>query len=253
MLGKTETIDLYREVTPTERAAMEEADAAFSRPPQGFIDFVQSIGIQKGNQAIYNEATGFFELNELKDITYAQMRVIVAQTSTYRVQGDYQLNYATCRTNFMSAGSINSTASVIGMFMQCQSLETAYLYPQWTGRCRIANAMSCFAGCKKLRKVLTVLDMSQISGASNVLNMFNNCSALEDVQLWSLKVSISFANSPLLSLNSLTFAITNALNALTITVHKDVYAKILNEDGTTPDWAALTDLAATKGIVIASA
>ena len=65
----TENISDYKEVTASERSAIEAADAKWERPPQSFIDRWTT---EVGKWGCYNEATGYFELNDLRDITYPQ-------------------------------------------------------------------------------------------------------------------------------------------------------------------------------------
>ena len=69
----------------------------------------------------------------------------------------------------------------------------------------------------------------------------------------NLKDNISFSNSPLLSLESLQYLITNAANTspITVTVHADVYDKIQDEGQV--DWHALIETAAAKQITFATA
>ena len=83
--------------------------------------------------------------------------------------------------------------------------------------------------------------------------MFRNCLALVNVNINSINTSISFSNSPLLSLESLQYLITNAANtsAITVTVHADVYAKIQDESQT--EWHALIAAAQEKNITFATA
>lgn len=59
----------FREVSASERSAIEAADAKWERPPQSFIDRWTA---EVGKWGCYNEATGYFELNGLRDITYPQ-------------------------------------------------------------------------------------------------------------------------------------------------------------------------------------
>ena len=59
----------FREVSASERSAIEAADAKWERPPQSFIDRWTA---EVDKWGCYNEATGYFELNGLRDITYEQ-------------------------------------------------------------------------------------------------------------------------------------------------------------------------------------
>jgi hypothetical protein len=74
--------------------------------------------------------------------------------------------------------------------------------------------------------------------------------------LKSIKVSLSFGSSPLLSLASLQYLVTNRANGMsriTITVHATVWAK-LNDAVNYPTWnALLVDAVNNKYIDFASA
>lgn len=83
--------------------------------------------------------------------------------------------------------------------------------------------------------------------------MFQDCILLEYVRIQKIRQSISFSDSPLLSLESLQYLITNADNtlAITVTVHADVYAKI--QDETQTEWHALIASAQEKNITFVTA
>lgn len=83
--------------------------------------------------------------------------------------------------------------------------------------------------------------------------MFYQCFALVSVRLRGVKYDISFSDSPLISLESLQFMITNAANTspIIVTVHADVYAKI--QDESNADWHALIEAATAKQITFATA
>ena len=91
--------------------------------------------------------------------------------------------------------------------------------------------------------------------ADNVLNMFNGCVSLETAYLYQLKVSFSFAWSPLLSLASLQYLVNNRANGttrITITVHPTVWSKLNNADDY-QEWNALLVDAYNQNIDFASA
>ena len=75
---------------------------------------------------------------------------------------------------------------------------------------------------------------------------------LANIKVKQLKANISLADSPLISLESLQYLITNAANTsvITVTVHADVYAKIQDESNT--DWHALLAAAEAKQITFAT-
>lgn len=220
-----------------------------------------NINTQQGNRAlyvaagaVYNEQTGFYELNGLTDITEEQMRNIYIYTSGAINQTDLRGRFCNIpiRTNLpfkANSGGYSGDANIYAMFATNHTIEIVYIgpiiYPN-----RISYA---FTQCDKLRKILTVIDLGTYNPASPNTTTFNRCVLLEYVRIRKIKQSISFSDSPLLSLESLQYLITNAANtsAITVTVHADVYAKI--QDETQADWHALVASAQEKNITFATA
>lgn len=70
ILAPGETADDFREVPAAEREKLEAARAAWVRPPQAFIDQWIAAG------GTWSDATGYFGLNGITDITYTEaMRI----------------------------------------------------------------------------------------------------------------------------------------------------------------------------------
>lgn len=206
--------------------------------------------------AVYNEDTGFYELNGLTDITEAEMRTIY---SAYfpNYPGDATALYSRfqIRTNLpvkSNPGGWTHVLEVSYLFAACSQLEVALMgVSKSLGYITPVSCMGMFHNCSKLKTVLGIIDMQRAS--SSTANMFYNCLALEDVNIKNLHVNISFANSPLISLASLQYLIANASTtaACTVTVHADVYAKI--QDETQTEWHALIASAQEKQITFATA
>lgn len=225
-------------------------------------ELTTSINTSQGNRAlyvaagaVYNQNTGFYELNELTDITEEQMKVIYVQT--HGAQRMYNRNNVfeganTIRTNlqFRNNFSIGLDGKFRCDFFNCSVLEVAYVSPSIM---YADNTAYMFERCPKLKKIIGILDIRNITSDVNVARMFYQCGLLEHVRISSLKVNISFAYSPLISLESLQYLITNAANTslITVTVHADVYAKI--QDETNAEWHALIETAAAKQITFATA
>ena len=225
-------------------------------------DLTTVLNTQQGNRALYvsagatyNEETGFYELNGLTDITEAQMRIIYIHT--HGAQRMYNRNNvfegaSTIRTNlpFRNNFGIGLDGKFRCAFVNCSALEVAYIS---SAIIYADNAAYMFEGCRKLGKVIGILDIRNVTSNSYETRIFYNCELLEYVRISNLKVSISFAQSPLLSLESLQYLINNASNtsAITVTVHADVYAKIQDESNT--DWHSLLALAQEKQITFATA
>ena len=99
-----------------------------------------------------------------------------------------------------------------------------------------------------------------MNNASDTSYMFSNCLMLADLTMVGLNRSISFADTPLLSYDSLKFLVDNAANtsAITVTVHADVYAKLSGTaadygDNTKEEWMAVMASATEKNISFATA
>lgn len=225
-------------------------------------DLTTVLNTQQGNRAlyvaagaVYNQNTGFYELNGLTDITEEQMKTIYIQT--HGAQRMYNRNNVfestgTIRTNlpFISYFGIGLDGKFRCAFLNCAALETACVT---SSIAYAADASYMFERCPKLKKIIGQLDIRNITSNVNVTRMFYQCGLLEDVRISSLKVNISFAYSPLISIKSLQYLITNAANTspITVTVHADVYAKIQDEGQV--DWHALIETAAAKQITFATA
>lgn len=93
------------------------------------------------------------------------------------------------------------------------------------------NISQTFSYCKNLREILGVLDIDKCTTEASVKSAFRQCRALEQVCLKGLKVSIDISDSPLLSLDSISYMIANAANTspITITLHPDAYARVTDE------------------------
>ena len=131
-------------------------------------------------------------------------------------------------------------------FKSCVSLEAV------SGEIHVYRGTSMFLDCHALRNVSTII----FGGTGAADYMFQGCRSLESVEIRNLMANISFGQSPKLSLASIEYMVNNrhGTNAITVTVHRDVYAK-LTGDTTNAAAAALTDeeAAAWQGLVTAAA
>lgn len=206
--------------------------------------------------AVYNEQTGFYELNGLTDITEKQMREIYVKTNEMDKYSDLTSSYpgAKIRTNlgfYENTYRFQKSVSIFDAFRGSQFEVLKLGANSLNYRTPVSNVNSAFTACRKLTKIIGVLDFSKIT--SDVNYTFGSCEKLNSVFIKNLKISIPFSDSPLLSLESLQYLITNAANtsAITVTVHADVYAKI--QDETQTEWHALIASAQEKNITFATA
>ena len=111
---------------------------------------------------------------------------------------------------------------------------------------------TAFSYCGNLRVIDGNFDISGITNASLVLGIFERCERLEEFRLTGLKVNIGFPQNRAISYASMEYLISNAANsnAITITVHPDVYAKLTDEANA--EWHALLAAAAEKNITFAT-
>ncbi|RGY21349.1 hypothetical protein DXA50_00400 [Butyricimonas virosa] len=229
-------------------------------------DLTTVLNTKQGNRAlyvaagaVYNEQTGFYELNGLTDITEEQMKTIYLQTHVMDKLQSFRGVFAGTkfRTNLGFNRSLMQTNGrqfqFYDSFRENRSLEVLRIS---YGDIDVSRSMIvehlgyAFYSCVKLRKIIGIIRLDKSIG---VTSAFDHCLELQDVKLYGLLTNISFAYSPLISLESLQYLITNAANTspITVTVHADVYAKI--QDETQTEWHALIASAQEKNITFATA
>lgn len=250
ILLEDETVADFKEVTAAERSAIESADAEWTRPPQSFIDLWNNACIDpltKRAVGRYNESTGYFELNGLTDITYQQAMDIYRYTSNgVRLDGEKIIVYgfAQFRTNLPpSSGAY--WIQINNLFSSNSILEVVRLPQFYSSGVQLEpNTRSAFEYCYKLREIINVMKApAHVSDAYTWYGTFGKCFALETVWIKNLYGNISFAQSPLISSDSISYLVENRTTAntdvITVEVHADTFAK-LTGDTTNPAVAALT-------------
>lgn len=224
-------------------------------------DLTTVLNTQQGNRAlyvaagaVYNQNTGFYELNGLTDITEEQMREIYTVCGGNPVINNLIERYyaSSIRTNIpfrVSIGTNNNPVLISSFLANCGRLEV-FQTSLNNGTLTLGRCTSLFYNCRSLIRVNGVID---VYNSGSYTQMFFGCMKLESINVRRIKRDISFSDSPLISLESLQYLITNAANTspITVTVHADVYAKI--QDETQTEWHALIETAAAKQITFATA
>ena len=182
--------------------------------------------------AKYNEATGFYELNGLTDITEEQMRVIYEKTWGWWLHLPSLDGFGSAlpRTNipcpdykiisYASNISIHSIFSVSGNNDNLEVVNLRALYtPTGFDEIKIVDFNWAFQECKKIREVQGIINVKE---ARYDLNIGGN---IETINIKGLKVNIRFYNSQRLSKESVLYMIKNseATSAITISLNKAVY------------------------------
>ena len=197
--------------------------------------------------AKYNEATGFYELNGLTDITEEQMRVIYEKTWGWWLHLPSLNGFGSAlpRTNipcpdykiiaYASNISIHSIFSASGNDDNLEVVNLRALYtPTGFDEIKIVDFNWAFQACKKIREVQGIINVEK---ARYDLNIGGN---IETINIKGLKVNIRFYNSQRLSKESVLYMINNsaATSAITISLNKAVY-DVMKDD--TDIIAALTE------------
>lgn len=193
---------------------------------KAFIDQCKTMG------AVYNSTTGYFELNGLVDITTEQMRAIMPYLVLGRATGDiaYMFQKAQMRTiTLYSEGDPIGTKNMDWAFYgsTVETIRFKSTSHPYTG---VSSINNIFRACPKIREVYGVLDLKKIKSGTITIALLG-AATLKSIQLMSLNTSISFPAQPLLSLESITYMVENAINTapITITLHPDAYARLTDE------------------------
>lgn len=227
ILTSSEKISDFKEVTAAEKTTIENKDKEWKEPSEELIAQCKSAD----TDILYNAQTGHFEYNGLTDITTKQMRdILFSQWAIYN-------NRVQCPINIRTNVVPNRIYALYAGASDCVSLMTTFVQSGLEvlklsrGTINVSNIATAFTSCRKLKRIMGVLDLAHISTDFGVFDAFKDCIALEDVQLKNLKYNISFRDSALLSLNSIQYLVTNAANTspITITLHPDAYARLTDE------------------------
>ena len=167
---------------------------------------------------------GYWYLNGLGDITNEQMRIIYSYINTFISSYDRSeaLYGSKARTNIKLYPQLGSYGRItlLAAFTE-SSLEVlnfgSYLN---TGDMRYAFRNS---------KIKYIIGDLLLGTTSRYESTFYKCIQLKVIKIKKLFASLSFGDSPLLSLKSVLYMINNeaATSAITITLHADAYARAM--------------------------
>lgn len=227
-----DSLNLKADITP--------ANGATSALRALFI--ARGIDPYNGAAACVYNVDGTYSMNGLTDITEAEMTKIYLYSSNLYTRyltslGQYK-NVRTLYQLTLNASGYDCTEMF--RYNTFILIFNATYYSSGIPGVIITTAFRMFEGCTNLH---TTKDfrLDRITNAADAVDMYKGCAALVNTKLWGLKVNFSYANSPLLSLASLQYLVTNRANGtsrITITVHADVWAK-LNDSVNYPEWNAL--------------
>ena len=241
---------LYRVVDGqlVEYGTANAADIAVAKR-QVFVDMWNSAC---GIYGKYNADTGYFELNGLVDITYKEAVLIYANRRHLSLESHGYYAQSHIRTNLLpwsTNGFFGYSRGLDYAFANCAKLEVARINNDGDNMVVQSSMLRTFINDTKLRKILGILNAQPLTSFTQT---FEGCSQLQDIQIKNLKCALSFSDSPLLSLDSLSYLIAQsaASKPITVTVHPEVYAKLADASNT--EWHPLMAQATAKQITFAT-
>lgn len=192
--------------------------------PQANIDLFTSAG------AIFNEESGYFELNGLTDISYEEMSAIY-NAGFKMVEGYWSNNI---RTNiFRPCNVYNADAAqlygFVGMYANriCKAESFKFTEQELYGVAIKSSMYGTYEDCIYLKTFGDGVFFGQDTNISD--QAFKNCYSLETIYIRSLKKNIWFKESARLSIASVLYMVANsaATSAIVITLHADAYARAM--------------------------
>lgn len=151
--------------------------------------------------AVYNEQTGYYELNGLTDITEEEMRVIWQED----LSGWYLNGRTNLTRNITARGNAGGYNSGIDISNICYNNSNITIFN--FGSAPLARYLdNAFSGCTKLETIDTRFPINPYGGVVGP-NIFRYCSALKEVRFnmrylnWS--TNVNFSSSPLISKDSI--------------------------------------------------
>lgn len=212
-------------ITAASHQALLLQLADFISQSSGGGSAVGARGLYEACGAVYNEDTGYYELNGLTDITEAQMAAIYVATKDYPEKASFSAG-TSIRTNICrreSAIYYDYNLQVLdNYFNGCADMEVAKVAPAGAA-VKPQTMLNAFGDCTALREVAGTIDLSSHSDA---VEAFNGCSALEEVRLSYLYRDVYFTESPNLSKASILHMVSYSLGNFIINLHADAYARL---------------------------
>lgn len=203
----------FQEVTDREKSTLETSDAKWVKPDSALIARAQAANI------VYNESTGFFELNGLTDLTADDtLHILEAGRPVFGAKAFYA-NNDNLRTNLPAH---HSSFSADHAFLSTHNIEVANCYGMIAG-------VTMFLGNRRLKRIINMysLNADVITQGAFTLSTPEFISGA----IRGKYPTIDFRNCSLLGADSVQTWLDNAFNkvAITIILHPDAYARVTDE------------------------
>lgn len=232
-----ETIDMFKDVTASEKTVIEAADAKWNEPSADLQARAKAVGVE------YNSVTGYFEYGEMKDLTADDLELILA-CGILKYPNFTSVHQSQLRTTVV----VNQEWANINLRMMAGDLPEMEILNLAKNDSRVipVSRIGDFLGTSpKLRKIGGAIDIHDIPAADGQSMLYGNLPMLSEIRLYKVTVNLDLSRCPSLSLASLQYMVDNAANTapITITLHADAYARL------TP---AMFSAAAAKQITFAT-
>lgn len=230
------------------------------------IDFTNGGGVLRklyiNRGAVYNEETGFYELNGITDIDEEEMLNIYTFTaypsnianykpgsfgSNLKYRTNFKPRFYSDTDVFKETGAKTLSAYLCNNFTVL-TVESYSWFPSNNNTMRVALSPGMFYYCHNLTKVLGIIDVinNELSYSYSY-----NLPVLESINIKGISKDFYFlAQTPKVNLESLTYLIDNAINSDTeikVYVADEVYSKLTDTENT--EWNALYTAANNKNII----
>lgn len=224
--------------------------------------------IYKSYGVIYNEETGYYELNGLKDITEDQMFEIWKVCHGTVNDPDLQTYFAgsKIRTTLPRTKTTVGKADTRKYNYMCAYAKQLEIFQPYTYDTIIMDGNSfngMFKACSALRECNVIFKTVQtVAGSNPYASAFERCSSLSFLRINKLNSPLNLKDCPLISYDSLKYIIDNSATTqeVTIYVNSVTYSYLMGTEqpteevgGTTEKWTALVTTAQEKQISFVTA
>lgn len=219
-----ETADMFRDATAAEKTQWDNAHP--DGEPSTFR--TERTALYEAAGVVFNDNTGYYELNTLTDITEEEMERIYTfrQVMPYPVSLDNE----SVRTNLLISNPLSEfdRGPEIAQLFRSSSLQVARI-GVGTYNTRASKTYSMFVRGDRLKTVLGVLDVSGISDTEfTPMNRSVLFPLLTDFFIHKLKKNADLSPAPSLSFESMRYLVDNAANTgvISVKVHEALFAKL---------------------------
>lgn len=247
MILPDDSVDNYKEVTEAEKTQIETQDAKWEEPSKELIErWNEEWWVNKSSNFTrfgkYNPSTGFFEGNDILDISTQQARIIDS-IGTIRLSntlsehpGIYAFGVPTIIPLQMpmrlGGGHILRFTDIkVARIVDYKTLD--YGNNPATNSVAILNTREMAYMSHSLEEIKAIINVADdTSYARHFYNGFENYGAMKELRVINLFKSIYLGKCSNFNIDCVDFMVENAKTVdagQTITLHPNVYAKVSDE------------------------